>query len=124
MRRSGVSFEIVWEFEVRPEAVDRFIAAYGPEGEWVALFRSHPGYLGTTLLQDAAAPHRFLTIDRWTSESAFDGMRQSAGEAYARLDTACEGLTVAERPLGVFRARVAERVGDHPGGGGNPDGAD
>jgi heme-degrading monooxygenase HmoA len=94
--------EIVWEFHVRPEAIAAFRKVYRGDGDWAALFARHAGYEGTTLLQDVAAPERFLTIDRWQSQSHFDAMHASAKEDYARLDAACEGFTVAERKLGVF----------------------
>ena len=81
---------IVWEFIVKDEAVSAFQLAYGPDGDWAALFRQHPGYEGTTLLQDATARGRFLTIDRWESEE------------YSRLDAMFGELTVSERKLGVF----------------------
>jgi heme-degrading monooxygenase HmoA len=65
---------IVWEFLVKDEAVPAFRRAYGPEGDWAALFRKHPGYGGTSLLQDTTVRGRFLTIDRWESESLFRQM--------------------------------------------------
>ena len=93
---------IVWEFLVKDEAVPAFQRGYGPDGEWAALFRRHPGYEGTTLLQDTTAKGRFLTIDRWESESLFDRMHDTSQHEYSRLDTLFEELTVSERRLGVF----------------------
>lgn len=93
---------IVWEFAVKADAVDRFLAAYGPEGDWVALFRAHPGYGGTSLLRDRDSPDRFLTVDRWESAADFERMKAAAGAEYARLDRECEGLTASERNLGTF----------------------
>jgi heme-degrading monooxygenase HmoA len=95
---------IVWEFIVNDEAVLAFQHAYGPEGDWAALFRKHPGYEGTTLLQDTMASGRFLTIDRWESESSFDRMHQTSRQEYSRLDGMLGELTVSERKLGVFLA--------------------
>ena len=99
-----MKIEVVWEFVVKPRAVPRFRKLYGAAGVWAALFRRHPGYAGTRLLQDTASRQRFLTIDSWESRSQFDRMRRAAREEYGRLDAACEGLTVSERPLGVFRS--------------------
>ena len=95
--------EIVWEFVVKPEAVDRFIDVYAADGRWAALFRKHHGYEGTTLLRDVASELRFVTIDRWDSEADFDRMRREAAEEYARLDQECAGFTVSETLLGKFR---------------------
>jgi heme-degrading monooxygenase HmoA len=96
--------QIVWEFIVQPQAVARFREVYGENGDWAVLFRRYPGYGGTTLLEDTASPRRFLTIDRWESESHFDEMHRLAQQEYARLDALCEGFTISERKLGVFRS--------------------
>ena len=94
--------EIVWEFVVKPEAVARFREAYGPDGEWASLFRQHAGYGGTTLLQDVASGHRFLTIDRWDDETQLREMRRAAEPEYRRLDATFQELTLSEREVGVF----------------------
>lgn len=101
--------EIVWEFVVKPEAVDRFIDVYGADGRWALLFQKHHGYEGTTLLRDTASEFRFVTIDRWETEADVERMRQAAAAEYAQLDDECASLTVSERKLGTFR-----RVEDAP----------
>lgn len=93
---------IVWEFIVKDTAVPAFQRAYGPNGEWAAMFRQHPGYGGTSLLQDMTAPGRFLTIDLWESEALFDQMHHAVEQEYARLDTLFAELTISERKVGVF----------------------
>jgi heme-degrading monooxygenase HmoA len=95
---------IVWEFIVEDEAVPEFQRAYGPDGDWAVLFRKHPGYEGTSLLQDVGARGRFLTIDRWETEAQFDQMHETSQREYSRLDAMFEKLTVSERKVGVFRA--------------------
>ena len=93
---------IVWEFIVKEEAVSAFQRAYGPDGEWAALFRQHPGYEGTTLLQDTTVRERFLTIDRWQNESLFAQMHHTSRQEYSRLDAMFGELTVSERRVGLF----------------------
>ncbi len=95
---------IVWEFVVRPEAVGRFVEAYGPHGDWARLFARHAGFRGTSLLQDADNPRRFLTIDRWETEDHFRRMKADSGAEYARLDSLFAELTEFDRELGVFRS--------------------
>ena len=95
--------EIVWEFVVKQDAVDRFVDIYGADGQWASLFRRHHGYEGTTLLRDVASELRFVTIDRWDGDADFERMRRGAADEYARLDQECADLTVSERPLGTFR---------------------
>ena len=95
---------IVWEFIVKEEAIPSFRRAYGPSGAWAALFRQHPGYQGTTLLQDVTASARFLTIDRWEDEAQFEQMKSTSQREYSRLDTLYGELTESERELGVFNS--------------------
>ena len=92
----------LWEFEVRPGREAEFESHYGPEGTWAKLFRSAEGYDGTTLLRDPARPGRYVTIDRWDSEAAYQRFRSARAADYAALDAACEALTVSERSLGRF----------------------
>lgn len=93
---------IVWEFIVRDEALSSFRAMYGPDGDWARMFGRHPGYLGTTLLQDTASAARFLTIDRWQSEDHFRHMQREERLEYSRLDRRCEEMIIGERQVGVF----------------------
>ena len=53
--------------------------AYGPEGDWARLFRTAPGFLGTTLLKGEGPPPEYLTLDR-----------------------RCETLTAVEKEIGAF----------------------
>ncbi len=95
-------FEIVWEYEVRPEKVEAFEALYGPEGDWARLFRRAEGYVETRLYRDPAWPMLYLTIDRWHSRVAYEAFVQTAGPAYAALDRRGDALTARERRVGAF----------------------
>lgn len=92
----------VWEFRVAPERVQEFLAAYGPDGAWSLLFRKAAGYIETILLQDQTIPGRFVTIDRWSSQSAHDAFLAELRAEYEALDRACESLTQSENSLGSF----------------------
>ncbi len=95
-------YEIVWEYEVRPEHVAAFEALYGADGDWARLFRGADGYAETRLYRDTARPMLYLTIDRWHSRAAFEAFAWTAGPAYAALDRRGDALTVRERRLGAF----------------------
>jgi heme-degrading monooxygenase HmoA len=97
-----VAFVYVWEYDVRAGHECDFLAAYGPLGDWVALFRDAPGYVGTDLLRDRAKPLRFVTIDRWRDESDFRAFRLRAAAAFDAIDRRCEAYTLRERALGDF----------------------
>jgi len=92
----------VWEFKVLPEREQEFLAAYGSSGVWSRLFGKAAGYVGTLLLQDRAVPARFLTIDRWSSQSAHDAFLAEFRAEYEALDRACESLTQYESSLGSY----------------------
>ncbi len=97
-----MGFFYVWEFRVAPEQAVEFEQVYGDRGPWVQLFRRAPGYRGTLLLRDRSQPLRFITVDRWDSESAYRDFRAAFAREYAELDARCGGLTCGERSLGDF----------------------
>lgn len=98
----GPRYVHIWEFEVLDEKVEEFLLHYGDAGTWAALFGRSRGYLGTKLLRSRARSGRFLTIDAWQSESAFDEFLSRFGREYELLDLACEPLTKREVRLGSF----------------------
>ncbi len=97
-------YVILWEFGVRAENVDAFLAAYRSDGAWTKLFARADGYLGTELLRsvDPENGPRFVTIDRWRAAEDFLRFQQEYGAEYRKLDTRLEGLTFSERKLGAF----------------------
>jgi len=100
-------FVVVWEFRVRVDAVADFERAYGRDGDWDSLFRKGDGFIDIELLLAADEPTHFLTIDRWTSKSAYDAFRKTFASDYAAIDARCEGLTISEKPIGEFEALEA-----------------
>ena len=96
-------FIYIWAYRVPPEKVDEFRRLYGPEGAWVRLFRQAPGYVDTDLYRDRNDGDRYVTIDRWESEEAFENFRASFAEEFERLDRDGEHLTLEETPLGELK---------------------
>lgn len=94
--------QIVWEFTVREESVEAFLAAYGSEGTWANLFKQHEGFLGTTVLRSDQAGNKFLTIDRWQDVASYKSFREKFAAEYAILDARLEGLAVSETRIGAF----------------------
>jgi heme-degrading monooxygenase HmoA len=95
---------IVWRYDIKPEATERFLAAYGAGGDWARLFAQAEGFLGVELFRSPETPTRFLTIDRWRSEADFHAFKVRFGDAYDALDRRLEDLTVDEARLGVLAA--------------------
>ena len=96
---------ILWTYEVRPEAVAAFERAYGPDGDWAALFRRAAGYLGTELLRGPGTT--YLTIDRWRAAADFDAFMAANRAEYDALDRATQGWTTEERKLGSWNSLAA-----------------
>ena len=95
-------FTTIWEYEVPEARRADFEATYGPEGEWVQLFRRAAGFRETVLLRDVSSPASYVTLDRWVSRAAYEEFRIIHAAAYAALDESTTGLTLAERHLGTF----------------------
>lgn len=95
-------YTYIWEFEVPPETLDDFLAYYVPGGEWSQLFARSAGYLGTVLLNDRTRPFRYLTVDRWESETAYQRFLHDFREAYDEIDKRCQNLTTTEMSLGSY----------------------
>jgi hypothetical protein len=95
-------FLALWEFEVKSGYEERFQSRYGPQGEWVGLFRTDPLFVETRLLQDPAAPSKFLTLDFWQSRTAYESFKELNRAAYSALDKNCDDFTTQERCIGTF----------------------
>jgi heme-degrading monooxygenase HmoA len=100
-------FLALWEFEVKPGHEQRFERAYGPDGEWVRLFRGDANYQGTRLLHDPSRDGIYVTLDFWRSREAYERFRQTTAERYAEIDAECEGLSSPETHLGSFESTDA-----------------
>jgi len=92
----------VWSFIVRPEHLEEFQNAYGPDGDWARLFRRDPQYIHTDLLRDRDNPARFLTVDFWSSENACASFRARFSSDFEALDKSCERFTIEETRIGGF----------------------
>jgi heme-degrading monooxygenase HmoA len=96
-------FAYVWTYLVRRGQEGTFARIYGPDGDWVRLFRRAEGYLGTELYRDRDRPGRFLTVDRWRGEAAFRAFRERFAAEFEDLDGRCEALTEQEAHVGDFQ---------------------
>ncbi|MCA9727250.1 MAG: hypothetical protein KC729_06170, partial [Candidatus Eisenbacteria bacterium] len=66
----------VWEFLVTDQHRQAFETAYGPNGDWVRLFRSDPSYLRTLFLHDQENAEHYLTMDYWLSRAGYLAFRE------------------------------------------------
>jgi heme-degrading monooxygenase HmoA len=94
---------VIWEYETHPGSEPAFEQLYGPAGAWAQLFREHRGYVGTELLRDER-PQRYITIDRWESETEYVAFLANAASRYADIDAMGDALTAEERRIGRYTA--------------------
>ena len=99
-----MAYVIVWEFRVLAGMEKAFEQAYGADGEWARCFRRDRAYIRTDLLRDERDGSRYLTVDVWESESAYEAFRATRIEEYREIDAQCEALTESEREVGRFVA--------------------
>jgi heme-degrading monooxygenase HmoA len=92
----------MWEFQVKQGCEADFEKVYGPQGEWAQFFKQGAGYRGTELLRDPANPRRYVTIDRWASQAAYEAFQSRSSAEYEAIDRHCEELTESEALLGSF----------------------
>ena len=112
--RKPWGFLIAWEFRVRSGAEKRFEDAYGPQGLWAQLFMQGDGFVGTELIRDVRDRQRYLTLDLWTSEAAFEKFHAHHLAEYKAIDEMYESMTEQERELGRFvRVGVQVRPSSH-----------
>jgi heme-degrading monooxygenase HmoA len=90
-RLRGV-FIRIWEYDVSEESVDRFIAAYGPLGDWARLFARGDGFVRTELFRSTQTATRFVTLDVWSSKEAWQVFLHRWSAPYAELDTTLQSL--------------------------------
>jgi heme-degrading monooxygenase HmoA len=95
-------FVTLWEFEVKSGSEELFEQAYGPEGDWVRLFRRDARYRGTRLLRDVEQEGVYVTVDRWESREAYQAFRENYAAEYAEIDSKYEELTTCEANLAGF----------------------
>jgi heme-degrading monooxygenase HmoA len=95
-------FVALWEYEVKPGDEERFEKAYGPEGDWVRLFRSDANYRETRLLRDPFRAGIYLTLDFWESREVYEKFLSARRAEYEAIDKASASLTINERRIGWF----------------------
>ena len=96
-----MGFAAVFAYQVEPAAAEAFEAVYGRDGEWARFFAGAGGYEGTELLR---APPRYLVIDRWRSEAAYDAFIAAHADEYRRRNDAAAPLHRSEEVVGRFES--------------------
>jgi heme-degrading monooxygenase HmoA len=96
-----MGFAAAFLYEVEPARVQVFEAAYGSDGTWARFFAAGEGYAGTELWRGREG--RYLVIDRWRSEAAYEAFLSAHADEYRRRSAAAERLYLSERALGRYQ---------------------
>ena len=104
MANSDVVYVRIWEFTARPGVRAEFENFYGPDGEWVQLFRRSRAFLRTEFFRDCKNENRYVTVDYFSSKAGFDDFLREFRPEYGALDRRCEGVRESEREIGAFTA--------------------
>ncbi len=108
IKRVKPMYVIIWEYQVKADRVANFEKIYSANGKWAELFRKDESFLGTELLRDENHPHRYITIDRWTSLQDYESFLSRWKTEYAILDAQCGMLTEQETLLGKWESILLE----------------
>lgn len=99
---------VVWSYDVKPEQVKAFERAYGPDGDWVRLFRRASGFAATELRRETDHPAHYVTIDRWNTRADYERFKEAFRYEYELLDARCGRLTDFEKKVGDFETTAEE----------------
>jgi len=93
---------VLWEYEVKPDAVPEFESLYRPDGAWGDLLRQGVGFVSITLWRDRARPNRYIVADRWTSEVLYEEFMRDRAADIAALNERSSRTRTRETALGRF----------------------
>ncbi len=97
-----MTYDVIWEFQVPRHRIADFEAAYGSGGDWARLFGRATGFIEVQLLHSTEQEGRYLTIDRWRSQSDFETFQARFAADYKALDERLEGIASTETCIGTF----------------------
>jgi quinol monooxygenase YgiN len=97
-------YVVIWEFMAKPGERGEFENFYGPDGEWVQLFRRSKSFLRMEFFRDRNNENHYVTIDSFASKQGYDDFVREFRQEYEALDRRCDGVSESEREIGCFTA--------------------
>lgn len=114
-------YVIVREFKVEPGNETTFESAFDPRtGSRARLFAASDAFLGSELLRGDADTTRFLAVERWRSQRAYERFGISHSEDFERLEREAAEMTSSQRLVGDFVVADEEPLLSSPGGVSRP----
>ena len=83
--RHHLMFAYIWEYSVKENCFDEFCSIYGPEDDWVRLYRKSEYFVRTEFFRDANTPDRYVTTDYWKSKEHRDRFRLDFKDEFQSL---------------------------------------
>jgi quinol monooxygenase YgiN len=102
MAKSESTYVRIWELQAKAGMEAEFENIFGPDGDWVELFRRSKAFLRTELHRDVENSGRYVIIDYFVSQSAFQAFLTKFRAEYDALDHRCESLCASENRIGSF----------------------
>jgi len=103
---------VVWQFEIRPGAVEEFERFYGADGDWTKLSRRSRSFLGSSFLRDIGSESRYLLVEYWGEMVVYEKHVADFSDEMVALERERERLVVRMDTVGVFTALdVPQRAG-------------
>ena len=93
---------VLWEYEVKSEAIEEFESLYRPDGVWGDLFRQATGFVSITLWRDRKSRNRYMVADRWTSELLYEEFMRERATDIAALNERSGRTRTREVAVGRF----------------------
>lgn len=110
-------YVIVKEYRVEEGKEEAFEAAFDPaSGPRAELFAMSDDYLGSELLHGDADASRYLAVERWRSQRAYERFAHAHTEELTALERAAVELSKGLRLIGDFTVADEEPPTLHPGG--------
>jgi heme-degrading monooxygenase HmoA len=98
----GGSYIRIWELQAKPGSEAEFERVFGPGGEWENLFKKTKAFLGTEIFRDMENPSRYMLVDRFSSQAAFQQFLEKFRAQYDELDKMYEPLCASDIRVGSF----------------------
>jgi len=103
---------VVWQFDIRPGAADKFERLYGADGEWTKLSRQSRSFLGSSFLRDIRTESRYLLVEYWGEMVVYEKHVADFSDELITLEQEREKLVDRMETVGVFTALdVPQRAG-------------
>jgi len=98
-------YTVIWQYKINPAYRSEFEELYGQEGKWIKLFKQSKNFIETEFYQCKVNSERYITIDKWQSESDYKTFKIAHGEEYNALDRQADNSTNIETLIGSFESR-------------------